>query len=322
MIKKVSREDHGDDQLDRLSSFLYLQGKLASVAIRPIKPRVYLLQISHNKGVILKRHGNKRNVEQQWHFFSRIRSPAIVPFIRFPNGEKMLEGIGSYWTIAPFIHGEKLDYGNAADRAIAVDTLKKFHRKARTIRISNPIKKDPFYIRWFHRLAAFEKTDFIFAEIGLKHLFLDIVRTTRVQLKLLPDLPWNELEQDAQRRWTWIHGDVASHNFIKNKNVYMIDFDMLEQSMQVYDFIQLGQRFLPHVNGDVEKLLSTLQMKGLEQRLMLYSVMIPSDILREWLALIHCRSGKNAYQFLTKLESDWIKRKSFLTNAKIMLKSL
>jgi len=213
----VSKSIQGDEWKHRLSSFFYQKGKLQASELTQLKPNVYIVETTNGEKFIVKGHRKKDNIEQQWKFFEKWKGKTIVPFIRFPNGKKVIFGYRYYWCMSLFIKGRKLNYKHSVDRLEAVETLKSFHQEASNIYISNPVERDLLFNRWYRRLLTFEKTKDIFLFYGYRELYRDLTNTTLQQLRSLSVYPWERNEQDAKQGGQWIHGDVASHNFVKTK---------------------------------------------------------------------------------------------------------
>lgn len=297
---------------------------LAIRQLTTIKPHVFYLETNNKEELILKKHHKQENVRQQWDFFQKLPSSNAVRFIRFPNGKKAIFGYDTWWTIAPYVSGKKLYYKNAVDRTEAVKALKHFHHDAVSINITSPLKRENMLICWYWRLLAFKKTKDLFKENGFAHLYKDIVQMTSAQLKSATQFPWERYEEEALKNGLWTHGDVASHNFIRGKGTYLIDFDLLQSTAQIYDHIQLAQRFLPHLNWDLEKLLAYDMVKNKEVKPWLYAVFIPSDLMREWFYFMSGakREPSDVNKYMTNMEKEWQKRHDFLKNTKTMLKSI
>ncbi|MEN2765867.1 phosphotransferase [Ornithinibacillus xuwenensis] len=310
-----------DNRNNRLSSFLLWEGNLETSKIHPIKRNVYFIEENTGRKLILKGHSNEINMKQQWEFFESIRSKEIVPFLRFPNGKKEITtGTNYFWTISPYVSGRKLNYKYQEDRKRAIDTLKKFHQKAQEIHVKNMVRKQLFYKRWTIRLNKFKETEHIFYKYRFEKLFNDITSTMSQYIDIVSRYPWFQEQLDAERKGIWVHGDVASHNFIQNEHTFIIDFDLLQSTSQIYDYIQLGQRFLPFIDWDAEKLLAYNVVTDVDVEKYLLSVFIPSDLLREWLHFLNRSIPNNLYTYLQSLEEEWIKRKKFLNMSKIMVK--
>lgn len=322
MNLQVNKYNQRDEmRIDRLSSFLYHKGQLDCIKITPIKAHVFHISTPQKNHYILKKHPKLKVLQQQWDFFDAIDSPVVVPFTRFPNGQKFIKHDNSLWTIAPFVRGEKLHYSIERDRQESVATLRRFHQDAMSVNIRHPLERTLFYVRWSHRLARFKKTERCFMENGYSTLFRDIVKTTELQLSFISHFDWRKLEQSTAKRPEWIHGDVAGHNFIRGSGVRMIDFDLLACSPALYDYIQLGQRFLPYLEWDLDKLLVYEMVGEKELKLWIHAMLVPTDVLREWLHYLGSNAGESMKDYLRRMENDWLKRRYFLKTAKLMLKS-
>lgn len=318
-MNKIGKRDEFND---RLSSFLFKKGNLEFNEISIIKPHVFYIKTITGDKLILKKHRKKENVVQQWDFFEQLNESNVVPFISYPNGQKIISTKNYYWTITPYIRGDKLNYERSDDRDTAVKSLQNFHDRASHIYVAHPIEKDNIFIRWYHRLLSFKKTEAIFKEHDFEPLYKDIVEMTLLHLQLMAHFPWDLSDERAMNKGLWIHGDVASHNFIQGKDTYLIDFDLLQCTSQIYDYIQLGQRFLPYLNWNLEELLSHQIVKDSDLEAWLSAMLIPSDLLREWLYFVYKGKTGAIYNYLCDMEKAWIKRRYFWKNAKSMLKSL
>ncbi|MUK86987.1 hypothetical protein GMD78_01040 [Ornithinibacillus sp. L9] len=319
----MSNNKHRDDNnYDRLSSFLYWEGSLETKDINRIKDNVFLIKDNTGEGYIFKRHKNINNVKQQWDFFSQIKMKSIAPFVRYPNGRKIItDGNHNIWTLTPYIPGIKLNYRSQTDRKEAVLALKKFHDKASSIYVQNQVQKGLFYLRWYDRLKTFQKTEYFFVKYGYENLYKDIVKITEQYIQLVSRFPWKREQRYAEEQGLWVHGDVASHNFIRYNRIYLIDFDLLACTTQLYDYIQLGQRFLPYIRWDIDQLESYKMIDDRYIPIWLLSIAIPSDVLREWLHYLYQhRSGYAIKEYLEEMEKNWIKRQNFMKMTKKMLK--
>lgn len=309
---------------NRLSSFLFKKGQLKVRQISTIKPHVFYIETIDDDSLLLKAHRQEKSVIQQWRFFDEIHlnESHTIAFEKFPNNHRMIKSRGFTWTIAPYISGKRITYRSSEERKQVVSVLKKFHKRATGIKIKPIIKKPMITERWYKRLLTFKKTEYIFMENGFENLYMDIVQSTEIYLRQLSRFPWSLYEDKAIETGTWIHGDVASHNFIKNRQVYLIDFDLLTCNPQIYDFIQLSQRFLPYINWDLECLLSYEMVSSLDIRKWLFGILIPSDIIREWIYVISHKSKQTINRYLKQLDINWNKRKRFSQQVVSMLKSM
>lgn len=322
MNQQVNRNNKRDEKrIDRLSSFLYQKGKLDCKTIQPVKSHVFHVMVQNGTHYILKKHANLDVLEQQWRFFDQMQSLVVVSFERFPNRKRYIKHNGYFWTIAPFIEGEKLHYAYEQDRRRSVRALQRFHQDARTVTIKHPLKRRLFYLRWADRLKAFRETESYFFNHGFATLFRDIVKQTENHLYNVAQLPWSRMEWEARKKGEWVHGDVAGHNFIHGRNTRMIDFDLLAATPVLYDYIQLGQRFLPYIAWDIDTLLDYQMVPETETSYWVQAMLVPADVMREWLHFLKNHENEAIGSYLAKMEIDWIERQYFLKKASLVLKS-
>lgn len=318
MSKTLGRDDH---RFNRLSSFLYWEGKLEASKIHQIKRNVYYVETASGEKYVLKGHSNAINVRQQWEFFDQSRSNKIVSFIRFPNGKREITTGTKYsWTISPYQIGRKLNYDLEIDRKKAVQTIKVFHEHSKQIFVTNMIRKQLFYHRWLSRMDRFKQTREIFDKYGYLYLYDEVINMMNKYLTIVSEYPWYKDQVEAERNGCWVHGDVASHNFIQNESTFLIDFDLLQCTPQIYDFIQLGQRFLPSINWDLDKLLAYQMVEDHNLERFLYSVFVPSDVIREWMHYLKNKRTISIEEYIKQMEMEWMQRRNFLQQTRNMLR--
>ncbi|QHE53123.1 aminoglycoside phosphotransferase family protein [Pontibacillus sp. HMF3514] len=301
-------------------SFVQLKGDLHIEQTYQIKPHVYKVR-GNDQTYILKQYSSKLVVQQQWDFFEQTENPDIVRFVPFPNGERFICGDqGDVYTLAPCMNGWPLSYNKEKDRIASHDLLSQFQQSSLGIKLDSMIPKLPIYMKWKKRLHTFSAFLGIFEAFGQRELFDAITQKSYAILSEVEQLDWRMIEEDAVQKGSWIHGDVASHNFIRDgAQVRLIDFDLLGQSPPVYDWIQLAQRWMEHVEAE-----QLLRFKGFQQcsldPLWLYGVQYPSDVMREWISFMRTQpSQEEIYYFLTKMAGEWTRRESFVEQLNTML---
>lgn len=304
----------------RLSSFLSKEGGLDVQRFSKIKSTIYQIETKSGEKYVLKGHYDLERVKRQWAFFEKIPHDHIVPFTLFPNKKKMLVQKRMTWTISPYIKGRQLRYRNEEDRLTALKAVKAFHRQARRIHLPLYAKDILLVDRMKKRCDRFAMTAGIFREFGYGELFHEIYQTSAGLLKLAAQFPWNQRDSLAKRQGLWIHGDVASHNFIVNKKAVLIDFDLLSSAPQLYDYIQLGQRFLPFISWDLRELMKYDMVPEADLDIWLIMMALPSDVMREWL-IVSDKSNSLIDAHLQQMREEWDMRKIFLRNVKTVLQS-
>lgn len=98
---------------------------------------------------------------------------------------------------------------------------------------------------------------------------------------------------------------------------------MLQSTNQLYDFIQLGQRFLPYIDWNLEHLLDYQMVHHSQTASWLSAIVIPSDILREWLYFSReTTSSFRIENYLLKMSENWKNRKELIRNVQKMIRTL
>ncbi|SDK40480.1 phosphotransferase [Sediminibacillus albus] len=322
----MNKTDLGDDAFkDRLSSFLQAKAGLSLISLTHIKHAVFIAQSPSADKYIIKGIKSKKLVIQQAEFFEEFTENSLIRFVPFPNRELFLYGFGMYWVIFPYQPGNPLAFANNTDRQLAVTALREFHDNARGIMLSNLVLRPPLHVKWESRLKTFSQTLGDFQQIGYGKLGKDIVEVTLGMMAHFSSGDWITLEEEAVSKSSWTHGDVASHNFLRHNRrnkTFIIDLDMLALAPEVYDWIQLGQRFLPYLENNAERLLASMpDLLDSQIALFLRATAIPADLIREWLLIYNQRIADSQLvkEHLTGLEYQWEQRLKFVKDIEGML---
>lgn len=309
--------------MNRLLSFLRDYGGIELLEINKIKDHVYRVKMENDKIFALKCFPNRKKLEHQQQFFKQWKEADkfAAPSLPFPNGEWIITDKMGNWGLFEWINGHHLSFRSHHEREKAAEILAKFHIS--TEGIKNPlILREPLYLKWEKRLQEFEQTRPGFCYYGKEHLFEQMVKTTRKTLKDFRYQDWGRVEEDSWNRKAWNHGDVAHHNFIftPEGKVKLIDFDLLHMGPELYDQIQLGQRFLPYTNHSRLEVLRYFQTVRWKKE-WLKGMLVPCDLLREWLFIYRKRNmGSKELEACSEwLETAWEKRRLFVEKVQLML---
>lgn len=318
----MNRSGRDDSVKNRLASFLNEEGDLKIIAIKIVKYPIFKVIASTSEVFIVKGYKQFPIFKKQWDFFSEINKSFITSFIPFPNKKHFLKGFGYYWTLQTYIDGKKLDYQKENDRIAAWQTLREFHTCTSGIQICSDIKKMNLMEKWLKRLGKWRQTKNIFEKIGKLSLYYELEKVMLERMELYQLENVQKIEDNILLNWN--HGDVASHNFLRDNsnNVYMIDFDLLAPAPALFDYIQLCQRFLPYIEHQLDQLYTYIQATSLqERRLLLIAITVPTDLIREWWyysSRPHTLLEIEGY--LEQFSMSWQERKQFVAQVDVVLK--
>ncbi|TGB04185.1 aminoglycoside phosphotransferase family protein [Halobacillus salinus] len=317
-----SNQRKGDSYTDRLFHWLKYEEELPIKLTRTIKPKVYEIRFQDTP-MILKGYRRPHVLEQQIEFFRHwnYASNLAARPLPFHQNTYTKSKLGCEWGLFEWIEGHHSSFEKQKDCQSVIHVLRQFHRTSKGIAVL-AIPKDPLYIKWERRLEQFEDTRDVFLDYRRIKLFDELRDCMLKQLDVFSNHPWGELEERAWDSHEWLHGDVAHHNFIVEPggSTKMIDFDLLHTGPVLYDYIQLGQRFLPHFYENKDQLFSLFTFVE-NRKLWLQGVRVPADLLREWL-FSHRKSiheDLSLSKQVKKLEKAWQKRKLFVQSTDSML---
>ncbi|WP_245807712.1 aminoglycoside phosphotransferase family protein [Halobacillus massiliensis] len=321
MMKYKTKE--GDSYTDRLFNWLDTNKDLSITKYIEIKPKIYKI-LAGGESYLLKGYRRPAILKQQLKFFRHWREGfrlAANP-VYFPSGEKSVSSLGCEWGLFKWIHGRHADFSNQNDRMKAYHCLRQFHRSSSGVEVES-IPRDPLYIKWQRRLDQFSATKPIFQDTKKLKLFEEMTGMTNYFLESFSNYHWGHIEEEAWTSRQWLHGDVAHHNFMidRNNRAVLIDFDLLHRGPVLYDEIQLAHRFLPHLENNRTRFFVTFRHIG-KQKIWLHGVLIPADLLREWL-YVYNKERYNLNELsvhLEKLETAWERRKKFVRYTEFMLR--
>jgi len=276
-MSKQRRDDDGH----RLFLFLQKEYGIRVQKSTRIKSTVFIIETDRGCFVI-KTYDTFLEASRQ-QVFSRLLSksgfpaaPAIEAVIRYEN---------TYFTLQTYIpFSRPLDYALEGDRADSLSLLHMYHICAQPL-LDYPffgamLPNYPLYERWQKRYAQFLYT-FPALQQRMKEEELSfILASARSFFERFPSYARAFM---AEKK-TIIHGDVASHNFLRTeKGVYLIDYDLLAVAPPAIDYLQFASRILPHVQWSFSYLeRHPLFQPLLAQPWFLVSLLFPADVMREW----------------------------------------
>ncbi|GGM27418.1 hypothetical protein GCM10011351_11620 [Paraliobacillus quinghaiensis] len=320
----MNSKSRDDSIKSRLASFLQQEGGMIIVLIKQIKYPIFKITTDSNKSFVLKGYKQFETIKKQWLFFSHIEESCIVGFNKFPNQKKYIKGFGYYWVLQPYIVANRLDYNKEVDRVAAWKTIDRFHTVINGLSISSITSKISIQEKWQKRLDKWRQSKVVLEKYNNLALYVEIEQLMLDRINYYQLLNQPKIEEKSLYRSNWIHGDVASHNFLRDNsnNIYMIDFDLVAQAPSLYDYMQLGQRFIPYIEYDLDRLCTYIDRCSLEDwRLLLIGISIPTDLIREWwYYMMHPRTDKQVRAYIQEFSEAWELRKKFVADVDAMIK--
>lgn len=204
---------------------------------------------------------------------------------------------GQYYVLMSYIDGEPADFSRIEDKQKLIAVLANFHHSCAYYKKQlNLNHYSPIYYRLENRLFTFKN---LFNSLQVKSLktTLDakiirlgeaIITYSEEALMLLNREEINSFYQEAYDNQFIAHRDVASHNFIINKQGWLIDFDIAGVEPQFLDLWQLLNRIMLDVDWDLEQFQMIEEMynqnkrlRDSERTLIRQLSLFPNDIIRE-----------------------------------------
>ncbi len=289
-MMKINHKGGKDDfVVNRLFLFCQKNGVYVNET-NMIKHSVYLLDT--DRGLkILKGYKRQEKIQRIYEFLNQMMDHSVnyvVNYEWFPTGELVCEDEQVYWTLQPYVQCErKFTYKKKKDRMDAIELLHDYHDVSKKVSEDNRFSFDTYSLiqQWSQRLKVFQ-TNFPMLQMYMStSQIMSIISWSEQALNYLKKY---EKEEDELGQAV-IHGDVASHNFLRvnDQQIMMIDFDLASYAPVIYDYIQLAQRYLVYINCSLKRLSSHPSLCYLFQnRFFLSALLFPSHVVREWNRLL------------------------------------
>ncbi|MED4203204.1 phosphotransferase [Neobacillus mesonae] len=295
---KPSENMHGDDAyFDRLFSYFQSQFHEKVVDMTPLQRSVLLLKTEKNL-YVMKGYQSNRRLKLQEAFTATLRKEGFSNTYAFleTTGKEQLYFEGTYFGCIEYISPNKsaFTYYEQKDRREGLDLLEKFHRTTASFeaRYERLLSKADLTGKWKERLMIFSN-NIPFLRYFMNEPFIS-------EMVAWADWSLNGMEKNInyfeKEPYVILHGDVAHHNFLRDKKgkLYLIDFDLISIGPAALDYLQYANRILPYIDWSLNKLGSYKQFRSLlRDKAFLYALAYPADILREWNRLVREQSYSN-----------------------------
>ncbi|ANB61515.1 phosphotransferase enzyme family protein [Anoxybacillus amylolyticus] len=270
-----------DDGWHRLFLFLEKEYGIKVQKCTVIKPHVFLIETSGGKKV-LKKYRTFLEASRQQMLFRLLKTEG---FLAMPSIEGVIAFSDDYWTIQPYIQAHRsLDYRIEKDREDSLILLRTYHA------FSQPLVRHPFFQTMVPRYFLYEKRleryrQFLHMLPALQRLMKKeelsfVLSCANAFFTYFPSYRSAFFTEQT----TMIHGDVASHNFLRTETgSYLIDYDLLAIAPPAVDYLQYISRVMPHVQWSVAFLTQHPMLRTfMEKPWFLAALLFPADVMREW----------------------------------------
>jgi thiamine kinase-like enzyme len=321
MKKAVNLTDkfRGDDGYNnRLLSYLNNSLLTELDEITCIKEQVYLAEAS-DFHFVLKGFSSLRRLKIQEAFTDSLKKEGFQNTYSFYSlsKEPVLFFQSKYFGCLEYIKkaNDPFYFDTRENCREGLQLLQQFHETTEKLEGSYRTLLPSFHLieKWQERFASFKRNlpflSFFLPKEIITELFTWVewsLAGLRQEKELLGSLPK-----------VILHGDVAHHNFIRNSEgeLFLIDFDLITIGPEVADYVQYANRILPFLNWSVEDLATFERFQLLlQQKVFLYALAFPSDILREWNRLVKEHTYNQTKKVRPVMEltfGQFEKRKSF-----------
>ncbi|GGJ67234.1 hypothetical protein GGR02_001013 [Anoxybacillus voinovskiensis] len=282
MAKAVStmNKQQRDDGWHRLFLFLENEYGVKVQKCTVIKPHVFLIETSRGKKVVKKYHTFLEASRQQ--MLSRLLK--AEGFLAMPSIEGVISFVDDYWTVQPYIQAHRsFDYRIEKDREDSLTLLRTYHA------FSEPFVRHPFfptmvpryflYEKWLERYRRFLSMLPALQRLMKKEELSFVFSCAEAFFTYFPSYRSAFFAEQT----TMIHGDVASHNFLRTETrSYLIDYDLLAIAPPAVDYLQYISRVMPHVQWSVAFLTQHPMLRTfMENPWFLAALLFPADVMRE-----------------------------------------
>lgn len=306
---------------NRLFHYIMLQSGLPILQCRRIKDNIYFLQCKDGNRILKGyRSFQKLHAQINLHFeLEEVGFHTYANFLPFPNGQFIVPFDNDYYGLMKWIpHQNVLSYRNGQDRKEGLSVLNFFHEKSSSlsVKIKNQFPTYHLIPKWFKRLEEFKQNKRQIRTLIGYDKTEDLIAWGELALDYLKSSSaFEKIEKDALiQKNTMIHGDLASHNFLRgaDRKIYIIDFDLAAIAPAAIDLLQYSNRILPHLDWTYEELGKLKLIKHcLQNRWFVLSLIYPTDIYRECNRSLRTNNIMHE-QFLQNSLNQYEKRKQFV----------
>ena len=315
-----------DDFFDRLLSYFRSQFFEKIIEFVPIRKSVFLLKTEKNTYIIKGYHMYSK-LRLQEAFTATLRKEGFSNTYLFvtPPVKEQLFFEGLHFGCMEYLEPNKIPFSfhSHKNRQEGMELLEQFHQITSSFeaRYRTLLPKGHLLEKWKERLTLFLKNLPVMRYFINEKFLSEMVSWANWSLK--------GMEQNRlfflKEPFVILHGDVAHHNFLRNKagNLQLIDFDLISIGPNSLDYLQYANRILPYMDWSFNQLSQMQQIQSfLNENAFLYALAFPADIFREWNRIIREQTYKDHTKFKQVMEmtiGQFYLRKQFINQVKNLI---
>ncbi|MGG3469282.1 phosphotransferase [Neobacillus pocheonensis] len=315
-----------DDYFNRLLSYFRSQFMEKIIQMVPIRKSVLFLKTENNTYIMKGYHSNSR-LRLQEAFTRTLYNEGFKKTYKFlaPTVREQLFFEGTYFGCIEYIPPNRTSFSfhTEKNRQEGLELLEKFHETTSSFeaRYRTLLPKGDMLGKWSERFNIFS-SNLPFVKYFFNEPFISEM------------LSWAEWSLAGMKKdhfffknepFVILHGDVAHHNFLRDRNgtLLLIDFDLISIGPASYDYLQYANRILPYLEWSYDKLHQYEPIKNyLHEKAFLYALAYPADIFREWNRIIREKSYTDHLKLKQVMDltiSQFYTRKKFIDRLKVLV---
>ncbi|MGN7399801.1 aminoglycoside phosphotransferase [Cytobacillus praedii] len=277
----------GDDLYqNRLFSYLQKQLYVPIKEIKQIRKQVYKVR-AEGLDFILKGFSSYYQFVLQKNFLTSLKREGFQKAYSFYSLEKEppLLFEQTYYGCLEWIETSKNEFTfyKQLDRIKGLKLLSHFHATNEKLvdQYAGSISSFNQVGRWQERTISFLNNLPIIGYFVPKGIINEMLSWADWSLKGIE----KELGVFENGKKVILHGDVAHHNFLraKNKDIYLIDFDLISIGTPRSDYLQYANRILPFLHWSFQDLAKYKELAiYMNEKGFIYALAFPTDLFREW----------------------------------------
>lgn len=289
-------QNGGDGYFNRLHSYFKLQFKERILKMISIRKSVFFIKTEKNAYVV-KGYTKSKKLKLQETFTAALREEGFTKsyvFVRHPLKESLFFE-GEYFGCMEYLHPNQqaFSFHSFKNRLEGLGLLDEFHQVTSSFaeKYQSLIPDNDLQDKWDERLRTFRHNNSLLRYFLDEKLIYELVEWARWSLSGIKE---NEVMLYKNHN-VILHGDVAHHNFLRDKTgrLNLIDFDLISIGPEWIDTLQYANRILPYMDWNFDQLSKYPQIKKLlTEKAFLYALAYPTDIFREWNRILREKTYK------------------------------